>query len=34
VEELAGLIAYLLSPLAEYMNGSTILLDGAMTGCA
>ncbi len=32
-EELGALLAYLLSPLSEYMNGSTLVLDGAMTGC-
>ena len=32
-EELGALIAYLLSPIAEYINGSTIILDGAMSSC-
>ncbi len=32
-EEIGALIAYLLSPLAEYINGSTLVLDGAMSRC-
>ncbi|ABM81200.1 SDR family oxidoreductase [Hyperthermus butylicus] len=32
-EELANLLAFLLSPSAEYMNGATIVMDGAMTPC-
>lgn len=33
-EELGVLLGYLLTGQAEYMNGSTILFDGAMTSCA
>jgi NAD(P)-dependent dehydrogenase (short-subunit alcohol dehydrogenase family) len=32
-EELGALLEYLLSPEAEYMNGATLTLDGAMTPC-
>lgn len=32
-EELIALIAFLLSPYAEYLSGSTITLDGAMSRC-
>lgn len=30
-EEVAGLIAYLLSPIASYMTGATLTLDGGLT---
>ncbi len=33
-EEIASLVAFLLTPEAEYMNGSTLTIDGAMTKCA
>jgi len=32
-EELGALLAFLASPYAEYMNGSTLTMDGVMTGC-
>ncbi len=32
-EELGALLAFLASPYAEYMNGSTVTMDGVMTGC-
>lgn len=32
-EEIAGLVAFLLSDVSGYINGSTIVIDGAMTGC-
>lgn len=31
--EIAGLIAFLLSSISSYINGSTIVIDGAMTRC-
>jgi 3-oxoacyl-[acyl-carrier protein] reductase len=30
-EEVAGLIAYLMSPIASYMTGATLTLDGGLT---
>ena len=32
-EELGALLGFLASPCAEYMNGSTLTMDGVMTGC-
>ncbi len=33
-EELSTLIAYLLSDVAEYMNGATLTIDGVLSRCA
>lgn len=32
-EELGALLAFLLSPYSDYMNGSTVTMDGVMTSC-
>ena len=32
-EELGGLLAFLASPFSDYMNGSTLTMDGVMTPC-
>ncbi|MET1128666.1 MAG: SDR family oxidoreductase [Thermoproteota archaeon] len=33
-EEIAKLVAYLISSDSEYINGTSIVVDGAMSGCA
>lgn len=33
-EEIATLVAYMLSDIAEYMNGATVTIDGVLSRCA